>query len=80
MIRLGKESDRRPADVIQAAISFFGPGGVGLAVKEETTRTVWFEGGGGHVLVQAQRRDEVTEIDVEAREWEHQARQFLDRL
>ncbi|MCI0580878.1 MAG: hypothetical protein L0332_04310 [Chloroflexi bacterium] len=80
MLHIAKETHHTLEEVIQAAIAFFGPGGVGLAIKEQTAGSVWFEGGGGHVIVQAQPKDAVTEVDIETREWEYPVRQFLEKI
>jgi hypothetical protein len=53
MARYGKESKLSPAKVLEKALQFFGPGGLGLEVEEQGEGCVTFEGGGGHVFVQA---------------------------
>jgi hypothetical protein len=53
MARYGKESKLSPDKVMEKALEFFGPGGLGLEVKEQGEDCATFEGGGGHVFVQA---------------------------
>ena len=80
MLRMGAESERSPQDMLQAAVEFFGPGGAGLTVTRRSDDAVYFEGGGGHVVVQVQPRDGGAEVDIETREWEYQVRQFLKEI
>ncbi len=80
MIRYGKESKLSPQDVVKKAIAFFGPGGMGLELKLLGEGEVRFEGGGGYVLVQAYKKDQGSQIDLIAVEWEYPARQFLGKI
>ena len=80
MIRLGKESKLLPAEVLERAIGFFGPDGIGLEVKEQGEGCARFEGGGGYVFVQACKEEKGTEVDLESREWDYQAKQFMGRI
>lgn len=77
MLSLEKKSKLKPEEVIKQAINFFGPKGLGLIVKEEDTCTVYLEGGGGGVRVGAAAADKGTQVDLETREWESQAKDFL---
>jgi hypothetical protein len=80
MIHLGKESKLSPAKVLEKAVQFFGPEGVGLEVKEQDEGCARFEGGGGHVFVRVCEGEKGTEVDLEAREWEYQAKQFMGKI
>jgi hypothetical protein len=80
MIHLGKESKLSPPKVLERAIEFFGPGGVGLEVKEQDESCTRFEGGGGFVFVRVCEGEKGTEVDLEAREWEYQAKQFMGKI
>ena len=81
MIHLGKESKLSPTRVLEKAIEFFGPDGVGLEVKEQDEGCARFEGSGGYVFVQVCKKEGGgTDIDLEAREWEYQAKQFLRNI
>ena len=80
MIRYGKESKLSPQQVVQKAIAFFGPGGLGLELELLSEWEVRFEGGGGHVLVQVHEKGQGSEIELEAVEWEYPAKQFLGKI
>jgi len=88
MARYGKESKLSPAKVLEKAIEFFGPGGLGLEVKEQGEGCATFEGGGGHVFVQACEKGPAlsgvegkgSEVDLETREWDYQVKQFMGRI
>lgn len=80
MIHLGKESKLSPTKVLEKAIEFFGPDGVGLEVTEQDGGCARFEGGGGYVFVQVCEKEKGTEVDLEAREWEYQAKQFMREI
>ncbi len=80
MIRYGKDSKLSPREVVQKAIAFFGPGGMGLEMKLVGEGEARFEGGGGHILVQAREKGKGSEIDLIAVEWEYPAKQFLGKI
>jgi hypothetical protein len=80
MARYGKESKQSPAQVMKKAIEFFGPGGLGLEIKEEGEDCASFEGGGGHVFVQVCEKGRGSEVDLETREWDYQVKQFMGKI
>jgi hypothetical protein len=77
MLSLTKNTFLKPEDVIKRAINFFGPKGLGLKITEEDTCEVSLEGGGGGVSVIATAAAKGTKVDVETREWESQAKDFM---
>ena len=88
MARYGKESKLSPAKVIEKALGFFGPSGLGLEVKEEVEGCATFEGGGGHVFVSACEKGPAlsgvegkgSEVELETREWDYQVKQFMGKI
>jgi len=82
MISIEKQSRLVPSQVIDRAVSFFGPGGWGLEVVERAECCARFEGGGGHVFVQAAggEQGKGSTVSVESQEWEHAAREFLAKI
>lgn len=69
-----------PARVMERAVSYFGPGGLGLTTQGIEDNCVNFEGGGGHVGISAREKDGKTDIELETREWDAQVPEFLKKL
>jgi hypothetical protein len=65
---------------LEKALQFFGPDEVGLEVKEQGEDFACFEGGGGHVFVQACQKGPGSEVDLETREWDYQAKKFMGKI
>jgi hypothetical protein len=80
MISLSKESKLKPEDVIKKAVAFWGSKGYGLTIQEQDACSVALEGGGGGVNVSAAATAKGSTVDVEAREWESQAKDFMAAL
>jgi hypothetical protein len=81
MARYSKQSQLQPDEVLKRAVDFFGTGGLGLQVAEQTEGCLSLEGGGGHVTVTAARCEpEYTDVDLETREWDYQVQQFMEKL
>ena len=80
MIRIEKETRLATADVLSRASAFFGKPGLGLEEGAANPCCASFEGGGGYVLVSVMEEPKRRAVTVEAREWEHQARQFLEKV
>lgn len=80
MARYGKESTLRPAEILEKAVEFFGPGGSGLEVKDRNPCCVRFEGSGGHVVVEVSEKAHGSDVDLETREWDHHVKEFMSKL
>ena len=82
MIRLGKESKHSTREVLDRAEDFFGPKGVGLELQQRDEKTAVFRSSGGHVIVTvaAIKNGDRTDVDIESREWDYQAEQFLAKI
>ena len=80
MIRIGKQTRLQPADIIDRASDYFGEGGEALEEKALNLCCISFEGGGGYVSVSIVDEDKHRIVDVEAREFEYQAKRFLGKL
>jgi hypothetical protein len=82
VIRMGKESKLSPAEVVERAVKFFGPAGVGLTVADQGACCARFEGGGGYVFVQTANVDDQkgSDVTVEGREWERQVKDFIGKI
>ena len=66
-------------EVLARAMTHFGPGGMGLAITTQTTRSVVFQGGGGHVMITVQPGTETT-LELETREWDYAVQQFMGQV
>ncbi|MEZ4769270.1 MAG: hypothetical protein R2844_12690 [Caldilineales bacterium] len=80
MIGFSKETTLTPPEVLDTAVRFFGEKGVGLEVSERDNCCARFDGAGGHVYVHVVEKDDKTAVNVDSREWDYQAREFLDYL
>jgi hypothetical protein len=77
-----KDSSLSPAAVLEEAVRYFGPGGLGLEVTEHTAAAANFVGGGGYIEVEIGNvvSDKLTSVEVRTAEWCYHARRFLDQI
>jgi hypothetical protein len=80
MISVSKESKLKPREVIKRAVEFFGAKGYGLILKEEDKCNAYLEGGGGGVRIGASEGKKGSTVNIEAVEWEIQAKEFLEKI
>ena len=80
MIRITRQTRLKPADIIDRASDYFGEGGQALEEKERNPCCISFEGAGGYVAVSVVDEDNQRTVDVESREFEYQAKRFLESL
>jgi len=80
MLNLETTTKLSPEEAIKRAIKFFGPGGYGLKVTDESANYVSFEGGGGSVQVAAFIKDKKTSVELMSREWDYQVREFVRKI
>ena len=82
MIRMGKESNLVPSDVVEKAVAFFGPSGAGLNVVDQGDCCARFEGAGCYVSVHTVDIDDQggSRVTVEGREWEYQIKKFMGEI
>jgi len=66
--------------VLDQAVAFFGPGSVGLELRHRAPDHVTFEGGGGFVTVDVAAGRDTRDVTVVTREWEHDARRFIEQV
>lgn len=73
-----------PGVVLQEAIKFFGPDGLGLRIKEEVKERKEYcaclEADKGHIFIKARRKEKGTEVEVETHKWDHELKQFLEKV
>jgi hypothetical protein len=80
MIRLEVKTKLSPEKTIEEAVSFFGPEGYGLEVKEQATDHAFFTGGGGSVTITVKQEEKKSAVDIVSREWDFQVQQFIDKI
>jgi len=80
MLRIAKPTRLTTAEIIDKASTYFGKEGEGLEEKEHNMCCVSFEGAGGFVAVSVVDEDNRRMVDVETREFEYQAKQFLNTI
>jgi len=80
MIRIAKQTQLKPEDIIVKAVKFFGKEGEQLEENERTPCCVSFEGSGGYVTISVAEESKLRSVDVEAREFEYQAKRFIEIL
>jgi hypothetical protein len=80
MIRLAKQTRLKPEEIIVRAVEFFGEKGEQLDERDRTPCGVYFEGGGGYVAISIVEESKKRSVDVETREFEYQAKDFLKTL
>jgi hypothetical protein len=80
MLRIATRTRLSPEEAVKHAVEFFGPGGYGLEIKEQTPVCAYFEGGGGGVEVTACAEEEGTSLELVSREWDNQVRAFMSKI
>lgn len=80
MIRISVKTKLKPEEVVRRAVNFFGPGGHGLEVTNESANYVCLEGGGGVVEVSASGEAKGALVELVSREWDYQAKEFLGNI
>lgn len=81
MLTLGKKSKMSATDVIDKAINFFGPSGLGLTVQQRSDCCVTFSSQVAFVTVEASDLESKgSDVHIETREFEFSAKEFLNKI
>ena len=80
MLNLEIQTPLAVKEVAERSKKFFGPGGLGLELKEETPQCITFEGGGGYVTANICTEAGKTKVNLLTQEWEKQVRNFAATL
>ncbi len=80
MLKIVTKTKLSPEEAIKRAVEFFGPGGYGLEVKNQSPGCTYFEGGGGGVNVIACAEEKRTSVELESREWDYQVKEFIRKI
>jgi len=78
MLRISMQSQLNTDEILSTASRYFGKGGEGLDEIERGPCCISFSGAGGYVTVTVCEQGNKSEVVVETREFEYQAKQFLD--
>ena len=80
MISLEGKTKLSPEETMKRLRKFFGKGGQGLELTEESSQCLTFSGGGGYVTATVCSEEGKTRVNLVAQEWEYQAKEFLSSL
>ncbi|MCF8040172.1 MAG: hypothetical protein K9K79_12730 [Desulfohalobiaceae bacterium] len=80
MLRISKQTKSTPEEIIDRAVKYFGEGGENLDEVSRDACCVTFEGGGGYVRVSIADESGQRTVDIETREFDYPAKEFLGRL
>ena len=80
MINLEAKTGLTPEQVASSLKKFFGEGGLGLELTEESPQCLTFEGGGGYVTANFCRDEGKTRITLATQEWDYQVKEFVAGL
>ena len=80
MLKIVTKTKLSPEEAIKRAVEFFGPGGYGLEVKNQTPDCAYFEGSDGGVNVTACIEEKGTSVELESREWDYQVKEFVRKI
>jgi hypothetical protein len=80
MLRISKQTRLKPEQVLEQAANYFGKNGLGLDEKEQNPCCIYFEGAGGYISINILEGDKQRGVEVESREWDYQAKRFLEKI
>lgn len=83
MLKIAKQTKLDAEEILDRASKFFGEGGEGLKEIERNPCCISFEGTGGYVSVaitEEEPQAKSRSVDIETREFEYQAKRFLEKI
>lgn len=80
MLNLEVKTKLTPAEATERIKRFFGKGGQGLLLSEESACCLSFEGGGGYVTAHVIAEEGGTTIGLLTQEWDFQIKEFASLL
>jgi hypothetical protein len=80
MLRLNVRTKSKPEEVLKKALGFFGPGGLGLEVTEQSDTCAILQREGVYVSITVCPDDKGTSVDMVTRELEYQLKEFAGKL
>ena len=80
MLNIETKTKLSEEEVIDRVKRFFGKGGMGMDLKEDSPNCLSFEGGGGYVTATICQEEDQIRIDLVTQEWEYQVKEFSAQL
>ena len=80
MINLEAKTKLPKKEVVERLTKFFGKGGLGLELCEDTPQCLSFEGGDGYVTANISAEAGKTRVTLVSQEWDHQVKEFAASL
>ena len=80
MLNMEVKSTLPPEKIIKKLKGYFGQGGLGLNLEDESSQCLSFHGGGGYVTATLCPDGKETRIDFISQEWEVQVKNFASDL
>ena len=80
MINLEAKTKLSKKELGERLKKFFGKGGLGLELCEDTPKCLSFEGGGGYVTASIHTEEGKTRVTLVSQEWEYQVKEFAAGL
>lgn len=80
MLNMECQTKMSEEKAIETIKKFFGQGGLGLNLVDESGPCLTFEGGGGYVNATLCSEKGGTRIEMVTQEWEHQVKDFAAKL
>jgi len=80
MINLEVKTKLSQRQAVERLKKFFGKGGLGLELRDETPQCLSFEGGGGYVTATVDSDQDRTRITLVSQEWDRQVKEFASSL
>ena len=80
MLNMEVKSKLPHEKIVKKLKGFFGEGGLGLSLQDESSQCLSFHGGGGYVTATLCQEGKETRIDFVSQEWEVQVKNFASDL
>jgi hypothetical protein len=80
MLHIAKKTRLNREEIINRASKYFGKNGEGLTETCRNLCSISFEGIGGYLSTSVTDESRFRMVDVETREFEYQAKRFLERI
>ena len=80
MLNLEVKTKSTPEKVVEELKNYFGEGGLGLKLRDDTSQCLNFEGTGGYVTATLCSEDDLTRVELVTQEWEYHVKQFAAKI